>query len=97
MDSDTQLFQNLVAEFQNSPILRFTKLSLRVQDGMVTIAGRVNSLADRKAVERAAKRVAGITTLILEIRAAALPVAVTDAEGDSRQYMTLSKSSGSGM
>jgi osmotically-inducible protein OsmY len=74
MDTDTQVFQDLVAELKNRPILHYAQLSLHVQDGIVTISGRVNSFAARQAVERAANRVAGIRTLVLEIRAAAIPV-----------------------
>jgi osmotically-inducible protein OsmY len=74
MDTDTQVFQDIVAEFKNNPVLHYAKLSLHVEDGIVTISGRVNSFAERKAVERAAKRVAGIRTLILEITAAAIPM-----------------------
>jgi hypothetical protein len=39
----------------------------------------VNSFAARQAVERAANRVAGIRTLVLEIRAAAIPVTVASS------------------
>ena len=78
MDTDMQVFQDIVAGFKNSPILHYAQLDLRVQDGIVTISGRVNSFAERKAVERAAKRVPGIRTLILQIRAAAIPITVTD-------------------
>jgi osmotically-inducible protein OsmY len=74
MDTDAQLFQDIVNEFKNSPILHYAQLGLDVQNGIVTISGRVNSFAERKAVERAAKRVTGIKTLVLEIRAAAIPV-----------------------
>ena len=79
MDSDTQVFQDLVAELKNSPVLHYAQLSLHVQDGTVTISGRVNSFAARQAVERAANRVAGIRTLVLEIRAAAIPVTVASS------------------
>jgi osmotically-inducible protein OsmY len=79
MDTDTQVFQDIVAEFKNSPILHHAQLSLHVEDGIVTISGHVNSLAERRAVERAAKRVAGIRTLILEIRAAVFPVTVRNS------------------
>jgi hypothetical protein len=80
MDTDTQVFQDIVAEFKNNPVLHYAKLSLHVEDGIVTISGRVNSFAERKAVERAAKRVAGIRTLILEITAAAIPMRVTNGD-----------------
>lgn len=74
MDTDAQLFHDIVNEFRNNPTLHYAQLGLDVQNGVVTISGRVNSFAERKAVERAAKRVTGIKTLILEIRAAAFPV-----------------------
>jgi osmotically-inducible protein OsmY len=74
MDTDAQLFQDIVAELKISPLLQHAQLSLQVQEGTVTISGRLNSFAERKAVERAAKRVTGIKTLILEIRAAAIPL-----------------------
>jgi osmotically-inducible protein OsmY len=77
MDTDTQVFQDIVNEFKNSPILHYAQLGLDVQNGVVTISGRVNSFAERKAVERAVKRVTGIKTLILEIRAAAIPMIIT--------------------
>jgi hypothetical protein len=78
MDIDTRVFQDIVAEFKNSLALHHVRLDLHVQNGVVTISGRVNSFAERKAVERAAKRVTGVKTLILEIRAATIPVVVTD-------------------
>jgi osmotically-inducible protein OsmY len=79
MYTDTQVFQDIVDEFKNSPVLHYAKLGLHVENGVVTISGRVNSFAERKAVERAAERVAGIKTLILEIRAAAFPTTVIDS------------------
>jgi osmotically-inducible protein OsmY len=79
MHTDEQIFQEIVAEFKNTRALHFLQLNLHVEDGVVTISGRANSLAERKAVERAAKRVAGIKTLILEIRAAAIPIMMTNA------------------
>jgi osmotically-inducible protein OsmY len=74
MDTDTQVLEDIVNELKHSPILHYAQLGLDVQNGVVTISGRVNSLAERRAIERAAKRVTGIKTLILEIRAAAFPV-----------------------
>lgn len=76
MDTDSQMFQAIVTEITKSPVLHHVRLNLDVQDGVVTISGRVNSLSERRAVERAAKRVAGIKTLILEIGAAAIPLTV---------------------
>ena len=86
MDTDTQIFQKIVAEFRASPTLHYAQLELNVQDGVVTISGRVNSLAHRKTAERAARRVTGIKTLIIEIRAAAIPIVVTDSNRDAGSY-----------
>jgi hypothetical protein len=55
-------------------LLQSAQLNVQVQGGIVTIAGRVNTFAQRKAVERAARRVAGIRTLILEIGASVTPL-----------------------
>jgi hypothetical protein len=85
VDTDTQLFQDIVAALKMSPLLHYAQLNLQVQDGIVTISGRLNSFAERKAVERAAKRVAGIKTLILEIRAAAIPLIVKNTDAGAQQ------------
>jgi osmotically-inducible protein OsmY len=87
MDTDAQLFQAIVNEFKNSPILHHAQLGLNVQNGVVTISGRANSFAERKAAERAAKRVPGIKTLVLEIRAAAIPM-VTHADSQEEKVET---------
>jgi osmotically-inducible protein OsmY len=53
------------------------QLSVVVQDGVVTLSSRATTLPERNAIERAAKRVAGIRRVDLEIRASALPDPVT--------------------
>ncbi len=77
MDKDAEIFRQVAAELKVSPLLHFSRLHLHVHEGVVTISGRVNSLAQRQAAERAAARVAGIKHLILEIRAAVSPVTIT--------------------
>jgi osmotically-inducible protein OsmY len=88
MDTDARIFQDIVAELKNSPILHYAQLNLQVQDGIVTISGRVNSFAERRAVERAAKRVGGTKTLILEIRAAAIPLTVKNTDFGAQKETT---------
>jgi osmotically-inducible protein OsmY len=73
MDTDTQVLEDVMAELKASPIRQHTQLSVVVQDGIVTISGRANTFAERNAIERAAKRVAGIRRVDREIRASALP------------------------
>jgi osmotically-inducible protein OsmY len=86
MDTDQQLFQAIVAEFRNNRVLHYLRLNLHVEEGVVTISGRVNSLAERNAVERAARRVAGIKTLVLEIRAAAIPMTIEFETADRAEF-----------
>jgi osmotically-inducible protein OsmY len=81
MDADTQIFEKLLAGFRTGPIADHAELKVEVRDGVATISGRVYTLAERKALERAAKRVAGIRTLILKIGAAALPLATNGTLG----------------
>jgi osmotically-inducible protein OsmY len=88
MDADTKIFQDLLAKFQSGSPDHRAQLSVDVRDGVVIISGRVNTLAERKAVERTAKRVNGIRTLILEIGAAALPLLATESFVVSRRDST---------
>jgi osmotically-inducible protein OsmY len=83
MDTDTQIFEALLAGFQSGPLTRRARLTVDVRDGIVTITGRVNTISERRAVERAAGRISGIRMLIIEIGAAALPLPV-DMLGISR-------------
>jgi osmotically-inducible protein OsmY len=83
MDADTQIFEALLAGLQSGPLTRGAQLTVDVRDGIVIIAGRVNTIAERRAVERAAQRISGIRKLIIEIGAAALPLPV-DMFGISR-------------
>ena len=85
MDTDAQLLQSVTTEFKNSPILHYARLSLHVEDGTVTITGRVNTFAERRAVERTANRVPGIKKLVLEIRASAIPMTVSNENGPITQ------------
>jgi len=76
LDADEKVFRAVAAELRTNRLLHYVRLNLHVEDGIVTISGRVNSPAELNCVEYAAKRVAGIKDLILEIRAAANPVTV---------------------
>jgi osmotically-inducible protein OsmY len=73
MDTDTQVLQDLIAEFHTMVLLHSARLNVQVEDGIVTISGRVNTFAQRKAVERVARRVAGTRTLIFQIGASVRP------------------------
>lgn len=84
MDTDDQLYRDIIAEFKRVPILHYTQLHLHVHEGVVTVSGRVNSLAQRKAAERAAQRITSIKILIVEIQAAAIPITLTNIPADAQ-------------
>lgn len=88
MDTDTRVFRDIVDEFRQRTLLHTARLSVHVQDGIVTISGRVNTCAQRKAIERAAKRVAGIKTLILQIGASLTPLKRQDTYELARSVST---------
>jgi hypothetical protein len=77
-----------VVEFKSSPLLYHAHLTLHVQEGVVTISGRVNTFAERTAVERAANRVAGRKILVLDLQAAAIPGRMTGLTVVAREDST---------
>jgi osmotically-inducible protein OsmY len=60
MRSDIEIQADVVAELRWEPGLRDDDVAVAVRDGMVTLAGYVDSYADRWRAERAASRVRGV-------------------------------------
>jgi len=67
MKSDTQLQQDVVAELKWEPSVNATQIGVEVKDGIVTLAGHVDSYAEKWDAERAAQRVSGVMALTVEI------------------------------
>lgn len=76
IDRDRQISETLINEFKRSAPLHYARLNVHVQEGVVTIAGRVTVEAERRAVEGTARKIVGIDNLILEIAVATTPVYV---------------------
>jgi osmotically-inducible protein OsmY len=60
MRSDLEIQADVVAELRWEPGLRDDDIAVAVRDGVVTLAGYVDSYADRWRAERAAARVRGV-------------------------------------
>jgi len=68
MKSDMQLQRDVLDELKWDPGVNAAQIRVEVKDGMVTLAGCVESFAQRWAAEWAAKRVSGVRALAVEIR-----------------------------
>jgi osmotically-inducible protein OsmY len=65
--SDTQLQQDVLAELSWEPSINAADIGVEVKDGIVTLAGHVNTYAEKWDAERATQRVAGVKALAVEM------------------------------
>lgn len=67
MKTDKQLQQDVIAELNWEPAVNAAQIGVEVNNGIVTLAGHVNSLSEKFHAENAAQRVAGVQALTVEI------------------------------
>jgi len=67
MKTDAQVQQDVIAELKWEPSVNPTHIGVEVQDGVVTLAGHVDSYAEKWNAERAAQRVSGVKALAIEM------------------------------
>ena len=67
MKTDTQLQQDVIAELGWEPAVKATQIGVEVKNGIVTLAGHVDSYTEKWHAERAAQRVPGVMGLAVEI------------------------------
>ena len=65
--SDTDIQQDIQAEFKWEPSLRSENIALSVRNGVVTLAGYVDSYFDKWKAERVATRVKGVKAIANDI------------------------------
>lgn len=65
--SDTQLQRDVLAELKWEPSVNAAEIGVEVKDGIVTLAGHVNTYAQKWDAERATQRVAGVKALAVEM------------------------------
>ncbi len=68
MRSDDELRADLIERFDAIPSIGRSDIDVHVQDGMVTLTGQVETHQTRFQVERAARKVAGVRGLKVQIK-----------------------------
>ena len=68
MKTDSQLQQDVSAELQWEPSVHAARIGVEVKDGVVTLAGQVDSYSEKWNAERAAQRVAGVKAMSTELK-----------------------------
>ncbi|MGA0610764.1 BON domain-containing protein [Caldimonas sp. KR1-144] len=67
MKTDADLKRDVVEELSWDPAVNATAIGVAVKEGVVTLAGHLDTLADKYAIERALHRVAGVKAIALEL------------------------------
>jgi len=67
MKTDLQLQKDVMAELAWEPSLNPTEIGTAVKQGIVTLTGHVNSFSEKWSAEVAARRVAGVKALAIEL------------------------------
>lgn len=67
MKSDAQLKKDVEAELERDPSINATEVGVSVKDGVVTLSGHLDTLAEKQEVEKVVQRVAGVRAVAVEI------------------------------
>jgi len=67
MKSDIQLKADVTAELAWDPAINATNIGVMVKDGVVTLAGHLDTFAEKHAAERAVRRVSGVCGIALDL------------------------------
>lgn len=65
--SDSQIQKDVLAELEYEPSVRASNIGVEVNDGIVTLAGHVDSYAEKWHAEKAAQRVKGVKGVAVEM------------------------------
>jgi osmotically-inducible protein OsmY len=68
MKTDSQLQQDVSAELKWEPSVHAERIGVEVKNGVVTLAGQVDTYAEKWNAERAAQRVAGVKAMATELK-----------------------------
>ena len=67
MKSDNQLQQDIINELKWEPSINAAQIGVEVKNGVVTLAGHVDSYAEKWDAERTTQRISGVKALAVEI------------------------------
>jgi osmotically-inducible protein OsmY len=68
MKTDAQIQQDVTAELSWEPSVHAARIGVEVKEGVVTLAGQVDSYSEKWNAERAAQRVSGVKALAIELK-----------------------------
>ncbi len=68
MKKDSEIQKDVAEELAWEPMLRSDEIAVSVKDGVVTLAGTVSTYAKKVVAEKAAKRVAGVRAIALDLQ-----------------------------
>jgi hypothetical protein len=68
MKTDAQVQEDVTAELWWESAVDSTHVRVEVRNGVVTLAGCVNDSVERRAAERAARRITGVRALTVDIQ-----------------------------
>src|SRR5450830_1614211 len=66
--TDMQIQQDVITELNWDPSINSTQIGVEVKDGIVTLAGHVDSFAEKWSAETATQRVSGVKGLAVEMQ-----------------------------
>lgn len=67
MKTDTELQHDVMAELKWKPLINAAEIGVEVKDGIVTLAGHVDSYAEKWQAEKIAQKVHGVKALTVDI------------------------------
>jgi osmotically-inducible protein OsmY len=67
MKTDADLKRDVEAELAWDPSIRASAVGVAVKDGIVTLTGHLDTFIEKMAIERALRRVAGVSAIALEL------------------------------
>ena len=67
MKTDIELKKDVIAELAWDPAIHSEAVGVSVQNGVVTVSGHLGTYAEKYAVERALRRVAGVRAMAIEL------------------------------
>ena len=67
MKNDMQIQQEVLSELEHDDNIPAGSIGVEVHQGVVKLAGRINDLATKRHAELDARRVAGVTSVVLDL------------------------------
>lgn len=81
MRSDSQIQKDVMEELKWTPYLKATEIGVSVKNGIVTLSGITDSYSKKVAAEKAAKKIAGVKAVALDLQVGISPsFSKSDAE-----------------